>query len=107
MKYFPENTLVHYTTKLPQAIELSGGLWEVGLVELMYPHTWYNITGETRWIVLSTSLATNVKMQLKPGYYGTSKSLIQGISGVKELVPGHSEISLTFDATTQKVMVVI
>jgi hypothetical protein len=44
MKYFPDNTLTHYTTKLDTPITLdSAANWEVGLAEFQYPHTWYNI----------------------------------------------------------------
>ena len=33
MKYYPENTLAHYTTVLDQGVDLSGR-WEVGLSEI-------------------------------------------------------------------------
>ena len=41
-QYFPENTISHFTTQLPVPVELNGQ-WEVGLSEMIYPHTWYNI----------------------------------------------------------------
>ena len=44
MKFFPDNTLTHYTTKLDTPILLDpANDWEVGLAEFQYPHTWYNI----------------------------------------------------------------
>ena len=42
MDVYPDNTLAHYQTKLPQTMELDGQ-WEVGLVEIQYPHSWYNV----------------------------------------------------------------
>jgi len=45
MKYYPSNTAAHFTTKLENGISLSGD-WEVGLIEIHYPHTWNNITSD-------------------------------------------------------------
>ncbi|KAI8479492.1 hypothetical protein Bbelb_427530 [Branchiostoma belcheri] len=42
MDIFPENTVTNYRTKLAHPIELSGE-WEVGLVEIQYPHSWLNV----------------------------------------------------------------
>ena len=53
-EYFPDNTLTHYFTKLPQAIDLKGVDWEVGLVEMQYPHTWYNIQEDEGWVDIRT-----------------------------------------------------
>ena len=36
------NTIANYITKLPQRIILNGK-WQVALVEISYPLTWYNI----------------------------------------------------------------
>ncbi len=41
-QYFPDNTLAHFTTHLPHAINLEGA-WEIGLAEIQYPHNWYNV----------------------------------------------------------------
>ena len=43
MNVFPNNTLSSYITRLPRPIELPGR-WEVGLVEIQYPHTWFNVS---------------------------------------------------------------
>jgi hypothetical protein len=42
MNYFPNNTLTHYTTKLPKITDLDEP-WEIGLAEIKYPHSWYNV----------------------------------------------------------------
>ena len=42
MDVFQENTVTNYRTKLAQPVELSGE-WEVGLVEIQYPHSWLNV----------------------------------------------------------------
>ena len=42
MQYFPDNKTSHFVTKLSRTPQLDGE-WEVGLAEIVYPHTWYNI----------------------------------------------------------------
>ena len=49
MNYFPENKISHFISRLPTPIELKGG-WEVGLVEFIYPHTWYNVNSTNNFI---------------------------------------------------------
>ena len=46
MKYYPENTVARYTTKLDNTIELEGE-WEVGLVEIWTPTDLVNVTDVT------------------------------------------------------------
>ena len=42
MQYFPDNKRSKFVTKLSRTLQLDGE-WEVGLAEIVYPHTWYNI----------------------------------------------------------------
>ena len=42
MKTYPDSTLNHYVTALSNRIELDGD-WEVGLSEILFQRTWYNI----------------------------------------------------------------
>jgi hypothetical protein len=52
----PSNAGARYVTKLPERIRLDDD-YEVGLSELVYPHTWYNVnnrgesTGSGCWIL--------------------------------------------------------
>ena len=41
VKYYGNNTVAHFTTKLPHRIRLDGE-YEVGLAEFIYPHSWFN-----------------------------------------------------------------
>ena len=49
MNYFPNNTLTHYTTKLPKIMDLNGA-WEIGLAEILYPHSWYIVKNNEAWL---------------------------------------------------------
>jgi hypothetical protein len=39
--YYPDNTIAHFVTKLPERICLEGE-YEVDSAEIIYLHTWYN-----------------------------------------------------------------
>lgn len=41
---FEGNTTANFKVRLPEKISLAGQ-WEVALVEMMYPHSWYNVSG--------------------------------------------------------------
>ena len=46
MATFPNNTVAHFKTLLPQTIDLTDGEWEVGLSEMMYGTSVKNISHE-------------------------------------------------------------
>ena len=69
--YYPGNTISRYVTKLPDVIRLDGD-YEVGLSELVYPHTWYNVDNrdEIYWIgTLELATSRLTKTYIKSGYY--------------------------------------
>jgi hypothetical protein len=57
IKYYPNNTVAHFTTKLPHRIRLDGD-YEVGLAEFIYPHSWFNFSKGLS--VQFKDIATNV-----------------------------------------------
>lgn len=85
MEYFPNNSLACYTTKLPQHFDLSGE-WEVGLSEIQFPISWYNInTSETGVHIVSTLDDNSKPMHMSdisppPGFYETPDVLIKQIN---------------------------
>ena len=46
-KYYPENTTACFKTKLSARIELDGE-YEVGLAQLIYPHSWFNFNNTNK-----------------------------------------------------------
>lgn len=59
--------------KLPEPIRLTGD-YELGVSEIVYPHTWYNVdNGDEKYWVAAYNVYTNTfpvpKMYLKSGYY--------------------------------------
>ena len=63
MKYYPENTLTSFTTRLPNSIRLEGD-WDVGLVEIQYPHNWYNIPEDIQKRSFSVRISENRSNQI-------------------------------------------
>ena len=73
--HFPNNTLSEYTTKLPQEINLEGS-WEVGIAEIGYPHTWYNISREGEYWLRYEYKRRIVRVTLQPRFYGSPKDIV-------------------------------
>ena len=73
MEYFPDNKTSNFVTKLSRTLKLDGE-WEVGLAEIDYLHTWYNIcegknsveiyAPDNLYLVFKT-----VEFSIQPGYY--------------------------------------
>jgi hypothetical protein len=67
----PSNAGAQYVTKLPERIRLDGD-YEVGLSELVYPHSWYNVDNrDDKYWIGALDIAANrlVKTRIKSGYY--------------------------------------
>lgn len=45
LSVFKKNKSSHFKVDLPQHIDLEGP-WEVGLCEISYPHTWFNLPSQ-------------------------------------------------------------
>ena len=56
MNVYPENRTSSYVTKFPEEIHPTGR-WEIGLKEIQYPLSWFNIE---EWVGNFTVDATNV-----------------------------------------------
>jgi len=86
MRYYPENTVTRYTTRLENTVSLSGD-WEVGLVEIQYQHTWYNLELMDGRVLYYHSFEKNGQqrlvqdmIQLTPGYYDSVMDIITVIN---------------------------
>ena len=52
METFPDNTLAHFKTSLPQPLDFTEGEWEVGLTEMLYPTFLENISKDEAFLDL-------------------------------------------------------
>src|SRR6266516_3714504 len=62
-KYYPDNTLTHFVTKLHNNVALSGE-WEAALVDIMYPRNWYNI--EDQYLRISCNNCMKIILNANP-----------------------------------------
>lgn len=89
-KYYPDNTLTHFITKLHNDVSLEGE-WEVGLADIMYPRNWYNVDHQHMTIICTncnkitpefTSDETvptdyEIRVGIPSGYYNTAQELVE------------------------------
>lgn len=88
MDFYPSNTLTNYVTKLPQAVDLTGE-WEVGLFELQFPVSYYNVTDEETKLLMYTNFdGKMIRTDVSPpsGYYENPGLLVREINEVIALV---------------------
>ena len=52
METFPDNTLAHCKTRLPQPLDFTEGEWEVGLTKMLYPTFLENISKDEAFLDL-------------------------------------------------------
>lgn len=76
----PKNTASTFTTNLPRLIDLSGD-WEVGLAEIIYANSWYNIA-QAQNVIQFFDVDNNVRQKIKipRARYQTINELIETIN---------------------------
>ena len=83
MNYISNNTLTHYSTKLPEIMDLDGA-WEIRLAEIQYPHSWYNIKNNEAWLKVHLYKESQLQKHLvllPDGYNSSAKRIIKAIEG--------------------------
>ena len=82
MNYYPNNTLANYVTKLPHSFDLPGE-WEVGLSEIQFPISWYNVTDRESHmflLLLDSDVPELVDVSPPPGHYERPDQLVKQIN---------------------------
>lgn len=81
-EYYPNNTVARFVTKLPERIRLEGD-YEMGLAEIIYPHSWYNVDNtDGRYWIAAVKVGEEAfpKVQLESGYYEDGFALVDGLN---------------------------
>ena len=107
MQYFPDNKTLNFVTKLSRTLQLDGE-WEVGLAEIDYPHTWYNIREGKNSVEIYAPdkfdlVYQTVEYSIQPGYYEKVQDLIDALykAGLANL----TDVVLSYDDTSERVTV--
>ena len=102
-KYFPNNTLSEYKVKLPQRLDLSKGKWEVGLEEISFYKSWYNLKDASISYYKTGQLIK--KIDFADGYFDTPNALIKYLNKTAEEKYA-KHFQFYYDETTRKCSVV-
>lgn len=119
-EYF--NSVANYTTKLPRRLRLKGK-WEVGLAEISYSYSWYNIKRKCSVNLCMYDSTTKRKKKLiiydgeyiEPGRYENLSVLVEQIklvcSKYLKLTSGEHAVnyippSIVFDEKSRKVKII-
>lgn len=76
--YFPRNKAHRYRTKLAHTLYLEGQ-WEVALITIQYPHTWFNI-GSVNNAVKYAGINGENTINIPPGHYDNVNSLVETLN---------------------------
>ena len=107
MEYFPDNKTSNFVTKFSRTLQLDGE-WEVGLAEIDYPRTWYNIhEGKNSVEIYSPDnlhpVLKTVEYSVQPEYYKKVQDVIDALykAGLANL----TDVVLSYDDTSKRVTV--
>ena len=118
MNYFPQNTLTSFKTRLAQPLDLKG-YWEVGLAEIQYPFTWFNVNEGDLWAKLTlggNNLSYNdeaydpgasADITIKSGYYPTIDKLLEYIWGAKRMISRGDMFKIAHDVLDGRITITI
>ena len=104
MSLHPGNTLTKYITALPQRVRLVGQ-WECGLVEIQYPHSWYNVRRDNAWFAVVSGSDHSVirRGRIERGFYDRPEKLVGAINKILKHDGVGQGVTLTYSKITQKV----
>ena len=100
MKYYPNNTLTSFVTRLQKTITLTGD-WEVALSEFHFPRSWYTIKrGGVNFTTICEDYTSevrqprsNISILVPGGYYETINDIINEMNaGVRRVLGGSYKI---------------
>ena len=75
MDIYPQNKTSEFTVQLPKSIDLEGS-WEVGLAEIQYQNSWYNIDDiNDHWIYYRQKLVSGVA-GIPAGFYQSPRHVV-------------------------------
>lgn len=101
INFYPNNTLTHYVTKLPSRIHLEGE-WEVGLTDIHYPHSWYNLQDAEMFVFKENS---GQKIKIEDGYYETTEYIVDTVNQLIETTVKDKRVQLHYNPVNQRTTV--
>jgi hypothetical protein len=91
--------------KLLKITDLDGA-WEIGLAEIQYPHSWYNVKNNEACLKVhfykESELQKNMVL-LPDGYYSSAKKIIKTIEGKKHMTELKNKFDMGFSEINHKI----
>ena len=92
----------NFLTKLTRTLQLDGE-WEVGLAEIDYSHTWYNIREGKNSVEIYVPDKWFKKISIQPGYYEQVQDVIDAL--LKAGPANATDVAGSYDDTSKRVTV--
>ncbi|GFW25337.1 integrase catalytic domain-containing protein [Trichonephila clavipes] len=100
-----ENKISHFKTQLPSPVCLNGE-WEVGLSEIIYPHSWRNVNETNNYFLYKAgdgNISSTVKRTIDVGCYET---MLDIISAVQLALPKNpNRFTIIYNKATKRVKI--
>ncbi|GFY27989.1 uncharacterized protein TNCV_4563421 [Trichonephila clavipes] len=100
-----ENKISHFKTQLPSPVCLNGE-WEVGLSEIIYPHSWLNVNETNNYFLYKAgdgNISSTVKRTIDVGCYET---MLDIISAVQLALPKNpNRFTIIYNKATKRVKI--
>jgi len=107
-KYYGKQPMHNYKTMLSMPLKLNPQEWEVGLAELIFPHSWKNITvGKFRMKMLKDNKWSNEEVEIPEALYSSQQQLVDTLNEYKSYVLGpeqKSRILFTYNPILNKMV---
>ena len=82
------------------------GTWEIGLAEIQYPHSWYNVKNKEAWLKVHFYKESELQKHLvllPDGYYSSAKRIIKAIDGKKHKTELKNKFHMFFSEINHKI----
>ncbi|GFU79813.1 uncharacterized protein F54H12.2 [Trichonephila clavipes] len=100
-----ENKISYFKTQLPSPVCLNGE-WEVGLSEIIYPHSWLNVNETNNYFLNKVgdgNISSTVKRTIDVGCYET---MLDIISAVQLTLPkNRNRFTINYNKATKRVKI--
>jgi hypothetical protein len=105
VEYFPDNTVAHFTTKLPEPVHFDGD-YEMGLSEIIYTNSWRSFPHEDLHIYLAKAGRSSVRdrqFTLKSRHYASEQDIFVELNKLFEDVGNDIKMVFSLNVDDHKV----
>jgi hypothetical protein len=82
------------------------GAWEIGLAEIQYPHSWYNVKNKEAWLKVHFYKESELQKHLvllPDGYYSSAKRIIKAVDGKKHRTELKNKFDMNFSEINDQI----